>query len=456
MTLPGSKSDLIRHSATLLTVLVGLATVPGFAEPKRPDGSLPPASNPAAVDSTPGTGQLGRLLGLPADGALRLGGVWVGNAATQLSNGATTQSEQSGLAQQLLLDLSLDLQKSLGWSGAKLSVQGLQVNANAGGDATGSVQGANSLMGPPPLNRTELFSYTLSQQLFKKQLRLRVGKFAASTQFANVITPDAGPEGWNYWIPAISSLTYTPAYAMPTLIGRLPGYPDSALGASVSYQPLAYNNKIALQAGLFDGRGGSGVKNSVSTGLAAPSLSGPLFSIVQLSGAWSLGKENKPGNLGVGLWNQSGPLSLCNSAAGTTCLSENSASGGYIIGQQRLLNFRYPKDNSGVTSFVQMGITSSNTNLMTASIGGGLTMFAPMTSRPRDSYGLGFSWAKMNNQSFLAETFNPSEFMLQAYGQIHAWGNIYLQPAITFLPTVGLKSATGNSTSVMLQALVLF
>jgi len=442
--------------ATGGALLLLMATAPAIAEPKRPDGSLPPASNPAAVDPTPGTGRLGRWLGLPADGALRLGGVWVGNGATQLNNGATIQSEQSGLAQQLLLDLTLDLQKALGWSGAKLSVQGLQLNANTGADATGSVQGANSLLAPPPLNRTELFSYTLTQKLFDNQLRIKLGKFAASTEFANVITPDAGPDGWNYWIPAISSLTYTPPYAMPTLIGRLPGYPDSALGGSISFEPKVWNRKVAFQAGIFDGRGSSGVNNQVSTGLSVPSLSGPLFAIAQISGAWSLGKENMPGNLGLGIWNQSGPLSICSTVIPTTCLTENSASGGYLIGQQRLLNFRYPNDNSGITSFLQMGITPSNTNLMTASVGGGLTMFAPFKSRPLDSYGIGLSWARMNNQSFLTNAFNPSELMMQIYGQFHIAGDTFLSPSITYLPTVGSTSSVNGSTNILLQLVTLF
>jgi len=439
-----------------LVLLLCMAAMPAAAEPKRPDGTLPPASNPAAVDPTPGTGNLGRWLGLPANGALRLGGVWVGNGATQLGNGATNQSEQSGLAQQLLLDLTLDLQKALGWSGAKISVQGLQLNANNGADATGSVQGANSLLAPPPLNRTELFSYTLTQKLFDDQLRIRLGKFAASTEFANVITPDAGPDGWNYWIPAISSLTYTPPYAMPTLIGRLPGYPDSALGASLSFEPVAFNRKIALQAGIFDGRSSSGVSNQVSTGMSVPSLSGPLFTIAQLSGAWSIGKQNKPGNLGVGIWNQSGPLSLCSTDTPTTCLSESSASGGYITGQQRLLNFRYPNDNSGITSFLQMGITPSNTNLMTASVGGGLTMFAPFKSRPLDSYGIGLSWARVNNQSFLANIFKPSELMMQIYGQFHLIGDTFLSPSFTYLPTVGTTNSVNGSSSILLQIVTLF
>ena len=94
-----------------------------------------------------------------------------------------------------------------------------------------------------------------------------------------------------YQIPAVP-------YALPTLLGRLPGYPNSALGAS---------NPI------------NGVDEQVETGLAIPSLSKQLFSI-----------------------------------GASECLRENSASGGYLVAQQRLLNFRHPKDDSGISSFVQL------------------------------------------------------------------------------------------------------
>jgi len=446
-----------RHLALGAAGALALA-LPAGADPsgKKAVGDLPPASNPAAVDTTPGTGQLGRWLGLPADSPWRLGGAWVGNGTTQAANGNSAAAQQ-GLAQQLLLDLSLDLHRSIGWSGAKIWVQGLQVNASSGAaDASGSIQGSNSLVSPPPLNRTELYSYAFSQDLFDRQVRIKIGKLVASNDFANVVTPDAGPQGWNYWIPGISSLTYTPLYAMPTLIGRLPGYPNAALGVSVKVQPKGLNNKVALQAGLFDGRGGSGVTPSVQTGLSAPSLGGPLFGIVQLGGSWSLGREQKPGTLAIGGWQQGGPLTICSQNPPGSCLNENTATGGYLIGQQRLINFRYPKDNSGITSFIQAGWTPAQTNLMTASLGGGLTMFAPLQSRPRDSYGLGLAWARINNQSFLANGFNGSELMLQLYGQLHITGNIYALPAITYLPSVGLASARPGSTNLMLQILAIF
>ncbi|MEE4236369.1 MAG: hypothetical protein V2I51_06565, partial [Anderseniella sp.] len=105
-----------------------------------------PSGNPAATDVIPGTGQLGRWLGLPADSPLRLGGVWVGNGTSQIVGGVQA-APANGLAQQLLLDASVDLERAVGWRGGRVWVQGLQVNAGAGAALpSGSVQGSNSLV----------------------------------------------------------------------------------------------------------------------------------------------------------------------------------------------------------------------------------------------------------------------------------------------------------------------
>jgi porin len=411
-----------------------------------------PAS-PAAVDKVPGTGALGRWLGLPADSPWRLGGVWVGNGTTQISGGAANPGGL-GLAQQFLLDLSLDLEQSLGWRGASVWVQGLQVNANTTASrASGSQQGSNSLVAPPPLDRTELYSFALSQYLFDEQVRVLAGKLSPSNDFANVVVPVAESFGSNYWIPGVSSLTYTPLYAMPTLLGRLPGYPNSALGASILVQPNAFKKMASLKLGLFDGRGGAGVQSPVQTGLVGPSLSGPLFSIAELGGSWLVGNMQMPGAASFGIWHQGGPLG-CDGSRGSC--AESSAAGGYLIAQQRAINFRYPNDNSGVSAFFQAGWSPSVTNLFTSSIGGGFTVFAPMRSRPLDSYGFGLSWARINDQGPLAGISNASELMLQVYGQFHLVSNLYLTPSLTVLPYVGLKDASAPSTSALLQLVALF
>lgn len=420
-------------------------------QPSKPQIGIP--ASPAAVDKVPGTGALGRWLGLPADSPWRLGGVWVGNGTTQIAGGAANPGGP-GLAQQFLLDFSLNLERSAGWRGASVWVQGLQVNANAAAaQASGSLQGSNSLVAPPPLDRTEPYSYALSQYLFDGQVRVLAGKLAPSNDFGNVVVPVAESFGSNYWIPGISSLTYTPLYAMPTLLGRLPGYPNSALGASILVQPNAFKKTASLKVGVFDGRGGSGVQSPVQTGLAKPSLAGPLFSIAEIGGSWSVGNMAMPGAAGFGLWHQGGPLGC--DVSGGSC-AESSATGGYLIAQQRLVNFRHSHDNSGISAFLQAGWSPANTNLFTTSIGGGFTMFAPMRSRPKDSYGVGLSWARINEQGPLGAISNPTELMLQLYGQVHLVSNLYLTPSITVLPRVGASNATAPSTSALLQLVALF
>jgi porin len=411
-----------------------------------------PAS-PAAVNTKPGTGALGRWLGLSADSPWRLGGVWAANATAQLGGGSFTPGGLGG-AQQLLLDLSLDLDRSIGWKGAKIWVQGLQVNANqAAANASGSLQGSNSLVAPQPLDRTELYSYAFSQYLFDRQVRLFVGKLAPSNDFANVVVPVDEDFGSPYWIPGVSSLTYTPLYAMPTLQGRLPGYPNSAFGASLLLQPNAFNRDVYLKLGVFDGRSGSGVEPSVQTGLALPSVAGPIFSIGEIGGSWLMGNRRMPGAAGFGLWHQGGPLDYGDASDSS---SEASAAGGYLIAQQRLIDFRYPFDNSGISAFVQMGWSPSRSNIYSTSVGGGLTVFAPMKSRPLDSYGIGLSWAQINDQGALGVMANPDELMVQVYGQIHLVSNLYLTPSVTVLPVPGVRGAQAPSTSALLQLVALF
>ena len=447
--------SLGRHCCLLACWLSALSAGPGLAEAPADSviGTVP--SSPAAVQETPGTGALGRALGLSEDSGWRLGGAWTGNSTRQLQGGIQGPT-QLGFSQQLLLDLSVDLERWADWDGGKLWVQLLQVNLNQEAYlSSGSLQGSNSLVTPEPWDRTQLYSYAYSQYLLDQQVRILLGKLAPSVGFANVVTPVAVAKNSPYQIPAVTALTFTPPYALPTLLGRLPGYPNSALGASLLVQPDAFKKDLYLRVGVFDGRGGLGVDEQVETGLAIPSLSKQLFSIAELGGAWTAGTMNKPGAAALGIWRQAGPLKRCNEEQ-SECLRENSASGGYLVAQQRLLNFRHPKDDSGISSFVQLQWSPSTTNLFRSAIGAGFTMFAPMPSRLLDSYGVGLAWGRVNNHGFRRELFHDSELMLQAYGQLHLRGSVYITPSITVLPSTGLRSASAPSTAAMLQLSALF
>ena len=411
-----------------------------------------PTGNPAASQTAPGTGELGQLLGLPSDGALRISGVWVGNGSVQWSGGL---SKSNDAAQELLLEASLDLGKAIGLDHTWIWVQGLQVNgsANAGG-VSGSVQGSNSLVAAPPLDRTELFEFAIRKDVLDGRLRLIAGKQSPSTIFANINRPDV-TEDPRYKIASITSLAFTPIYSMPSLLGRLPGYTDSALGLHATVQPGWLEDRSYLSAGVFDGRGGLG-DASVLTGLVMPSLSGPLFSIVEAGSGWVVGETRKPGSIGVGAWSQGGESLRCNRSNPQQCISEIGTWGAYLLMDQRLSNFRPDQDSSGINTFLSAGWSPSNTNLINASITGGLTFFGPFKARPNDSLGIGLSWAQINTREFLSHTFNSNELMLQGYAQIALTKSLFLQPTLTLLPQVGLREAENNSFSGLMQITMLF
>jgi porin len=433
--------------ALITTVVLGVAPV--MAQ------SSPPTSNPAASQTAPGTGRLGRLLGLPADGALRIGGVWVGNGTSQWSGGVSDQNASNGV-QELLLEASLDLGKAIGLDHTWIWIQGLQVNTTSdAGLVSGSVQGSNSLTTPPPLNRMELFEFAIRKDFWDERVRVIAGKQLASITFANINRPDKTSVD-RYQVNNLTSLAFTPIYSMPTLLGRLPGYTNSALGLTITVQPDVLEDRAYFSAGIYDGRGGLR-DASVQTGLDAPSLRGPLFSIAEVGSGWVVGKSRKPGSFGLGGWSQGGESVVCQTGNPTNCVTELGAWGVYALMNQRLSSFRPEQDSSGITSFLSTGWSPSVSNQMSASATAGLTAIGLLESRPNDSMGVGISWAKINrSQPFLEVEFNPNELMLQGYVQLALADWLYVQPTITVLPLVGDRDAEDDSVSGLLQLTMLF
>lgn len=89
------------------------------------------------------------------------------------------------------------------------------------------------------------------------------------------------------------------------------------------------------------------------------------------------------------------------------------------------------------------------------SIGADLTLWAPFASCPKNSYGLGLSWAAPNSDP-ASFGLNGSELILQAYAQVHVVGNLFLPPSLSLLPQVGLPEASAPSLSGTLELTALF
>jgi porin len=240
------------------------------------------SSNPGAVDITTGTGELAKLAGVPHDSGIFLGGLWAGDTNKLISGGE--EPGEWSFNSLLIVGAALDMQKLIGWPGGRFGIEFLQFDGEPTNQDAGSVQGYNSLPGPKPLHRSELYQLWWRQELFDKKLILRIGKVAPTDDFNNVVRPV--PEQDQYLaIPAVSGLLYTPVFINPTLLGSMPGYYNSAYGITTTFAPI---KNFYVSYGIYDGN----IANGVQTGLhGAPNFNGYYFHVAEAGAAWEVSTD---------------------------------------------------------------------------------------------------------------------------------------------------------------------
>jgi len=394
------------------------------------------SGNPGAVNIFTGTGELGNLLQIPKSSGVRLGGLWMGDYNYLANGGVGAHHNRRWTGNSLfILDLSIDLEKAIGWKKAFFCTEFLQFNGQSTNADAGVVQGYNSLPGAPPLDRSELYQLWLRQEFLDNKLSVRIGKTIPSYHFNNVSKP-VPTDNPAISIPSVSGLIYTPIFVNTTMLGVLGGYYNSVYGVVATISPVkqAYAN-----LGFYDGSLAKGAQ----TGLKGPHFNSYYFSIGEIGYGWSHGK---PGIAAVGGWYQSGLLK-----AGT---QEQRGTGGiYAFGSQALWIKKSETTSKGnVSSFFQFGWNNSRTLEMNLFFGGGLTAFALIPSRPNDSFGMGFAWSRLNRHLFK----RYSELMFQGYYQGQVYKSIYFQPVISYIPTPGAHPDKSNVVALTGRLIVLF
>lgn len=434
--------------------------------PEKPRRTLPffgrapeaISGNPVAESDLPGSGLAGRLLRIPEDTGLRLGGVWLADTNGLLSGGA--QPGKWSFNSALIVGANLDAGKAIGWKGAEFGIQFLQFNGEDTNGQAGSVQGYNSLTSPAPFDRSELYQFWYLQKLFDDRLVVTVGKLVPTFDFNNVARPVATQDK-GLSIPAVTGLLYTPVFKNPTLIGAMGGYYNSVYGASIS---IATTDSTYMRYGFYDGN----VARDVQTGLTGPHFNGYYFHVWEAGADWVIA-DKYPGQMGAGLWYQTGVL------AGPNGISQNGTGGFYLFGGQRIWGRTGEKSVAGggktkdgkskivfpaetgvqdasISTFFQFGVNNSETLPMNQYFGMGFTGFGLVPHRPDDSMGVGMSWAWLNPNLF----DRSSELMFQYYYQAHIFAGTFFQPAITYIPTPGAGEGLGGAWAVTFRLTMLF
>ncbi|EHL30890.1 carbohydrate porin [Legionella drancourtii] len=397
------------------------------------------SSNPAAVNVGTGSGivqqYLEKKFGIQDNHGISVQGAWMGDTNSLFTGGIPNAKDNTSNSVGLL-DLTIDMERFNGWKGGLFSAQFLQQNAQNTNGPAGVIQGYNSLPDVSPYNRSELYALWYRQALFDDTFFLRLGKTITTLDFNNVVKPvqlsKSDPN-----IPAVTSLIYTPIFISPAVDGLMPGYTNTAYGLTATYTPI---KSWYVSYGLYDGSLASGKQ----TGLSGPNFNGNYFQVGETGSAWLLGKDKKPGTIGIGLWHQTGLIKQEN-------LTQSGSTGGYLFGSQRLW-YRHPGyDISGISGFYQYGINNSRVLPMKQSIGAGLTAFGLVANREADSIGAGFSLAWLNQRI----TNRKTELMFQIYYQAKLLKFVYLEPVLSYIPTPGQSRQLNPATAGTLRAIVL-
>jgi porin len=436
----------IRARSLGFLCLFAFAASDGVAEEKHevaaPAGEI--SSNPGASNIITGIGALGHLMRFGESG-VQLGGLWIGDGNALLSGG--TDSGAWSFASLLIVDLTIDLRKALHIPGAMVGAEFLQFDGQDANGQAGSVTGYNSLPGPPPLNRSELYQVWWRQELFAGKLVFRVGKSVPTYDFNNTLRP-VPVRGDPISNASLSALIYAPVFVSQSLLGVLPGYYNSAWGITATVAPV---KQLYLSAALFDGNLARGVQTGIEPG---PHFNGYYFGIEEVGYSWIAGRQRLPGTAALGAWMQTGELS----AGG---VSQNGAAGIYAFASQKLWGRRRRSQSSTITSFVHLGINNSQTMPARGAVGGGVTAFALVPRRPGDSFGLGVDASWLNRKL----GFGAHETLIQTYynlqlmhvdAQKRRVPDLYLQPTLTVIPDPGLHPGVPTATALTMRVTLLF
>lgn len=426
------------------------------------------AGNPAAVNLFNGTGKLGEFLGIAPETGVQLGGLWIGNTALNLGGNYAGDATYNNLA---IVDLQVDLEKFWGLDGASFAATFLQFDGGKTNSHAGVAVGFDGLTEGAPLNRSELYQLWWRQKLLDDKLIFRVGKSIPYVDFGNVIKAlPIDRERSPPIVPSVTALIYAPIFVNPTMLGVMPGYYNSAWGVTGSYVPNDYYASV----GFFDGSLARGKQTGTHAG---PTFDSYYFSIGEVGKVWG---GNYPGKIAFGGWGQSGQfcngMSVFPGCAGRGP-AQNGMQGFYTLLTNRVMSVDWANKPGAIIGFMQFGINNAQYMMVNQFVGGGLSAFGVIPNRDRDSIGIGFGLSYMNPllQSY-SKTAPPyptysrtNELVTQLYYQAHVWGDVYVQPVLSYVPhpSMTISSRTSAipgdnlrsypaSTSAILELIALF
>jgi len=370
--------------------------------------------------------------------------------------GNTTGGVKDGAVYTGLLDfgLELDLEKSIGWSGATVSTTWLWLSGrDASEDLVGNFLTISNIAGFNTLRMLELW---FEQNVWDDKVTLRLGQITADSEF--VISDYAGT--------FINGTFGWPAFLYTNLPAGGPGYPMGTLGARLALNPVDW---ITFQSAVFQGNVYDQDVNHHGLRWRLDGENGFLF-LNEAQVRWNHADEETglPGQAKSGIWIQTGQL------ADTLAESTDSGNYGlYFILDQMLYregvvempapagksegaakSFTAPveieKSTEGLGCFTRFAFAPQDRNFVNFYFDTGLTYKGLIPGRGDDTLGVAFGYAQLGNASrnSLVEEGSVgvgAEMVLEATYQCQVTPWCVVQPDIQYIMNPGGTRDLGNA-----------
>jgi porin len=276
---------------------------------------------------------------------------------------------------------NIDLQKTLGWSGAIFHANAYQIHGQGlSSHDLGNLLTVSNIEARPA---TGLFALWVQQSLFDDTVSLRIGQIAADDEF---------------FVSQYAPLFINSTFGWPAILGVNlpdggPAYPQARPGARAR---IALSPRLVLSAAIF-----SGDPRTDQTGFNFQ-FNGDVFVISELS--YSMTMFELPGTMKLGSWIHSGHfddqrydpvhISVADPASSGIPASHRGDYGGYFVLDQLLWRKQGTSD-AGLGGFVRLGGNPSDRNLIEFHADGGLTYAGPF-GRDNDTIGIGMSYEQVS------------------------------------------------------------
>ncbi len=356
-----------------------------------------PRLEPGLFEREALTGNWGGLRSRLSDAGVQLGFNYIGETLGNLAGGVRHGWIYEGRFE---LVLDVDLEKAIGWSGARFHTNAYQIHGRGlTADRTGNLLTASGI---EATRATRLYTLWLEQNLFEDRLSLRAGQLAADDEF---ITSQ-------YAATFVNSTFGWPAITALDLPNGGPAYPLATPGFRVRVSPT---EALSLSGAVFNGdpagRGDGNPQDRNASGTSFR-LNDDVFAIVELAYARnqkpSEASSGLPGTFKLGGWYHSGRfpdqrfdvsgLSLADPASSGDPARRGSNFGVYAVIDQMVWR-RPDTEDQGLGVFARIAGSPSDRNLVSFYADGGINYKGLVPSREADVLGVAFGYARLSGDA---------------------------------------------------------